>query len=122
MTPLGAVPAGMTCPACGVAAPAAARFCPACGERLAGGLEERRVVTMLFADLVDSTSLVESLDPEAARDLLNETFRRLAAEVRRFGGTLEKYNAVARRALERATAMGAHALVRHLTQAEGVGR
>ncbi|HJW60735.1 MAG TPA: AAA family ATPase, partial [Actinomycetota bacterium] len=36
-------------------------------------------------------SLVESLDPEAARDLLNETFRRLAAEVRRFGGTLEKY-------------------------------
>jgi class 3 adenylate cyclase len=112
----------MTCPACGVAAPAAARFCPACGERLAGGLEERRVVTVLFADLVDSTSLVESLDPEAARDLLNETFRRLAAEVRRFGGTLERYNAVARRALERATAMGAHALVRHLTQAEGVGR
>ena len=91
MTPLGAVPAGMSCPACGVATPAAARFCPACGERLAGGVEERRVVTVLFADLVDSTRLVESLDPEAARDLLNETFRRLAAEVRRFGGTLEKY-------------------------------
>jgi tetratricopeptide (TPR) repeat protein len=48
-------------------------------------------VTVLFADVVDSTSLVESLDPEAARDLLNETFRRLAAEVRRFGGTVEKY-------------------------------
>ena len=48
-------------------------------------------MTVLFADLVDSTRLVESLDPEAARDLLNETFRRLAAEVRRFGGTLEKY-------------------------------
>ena len=76
MTPLGAVPAGMTCPACGVAAPAAARFCPACGERLAGGLEERRVVTVLFAE----------------------------------------------RALDRATAMGAHALVRRLTQAEEVGR
>jgi class 3 adenylate cyclase len=91
VTPLGAVSAGMTCPACGVAAPAGARFCPACGERLAGGFEERRVVTVLFADLVGSTSLVESLDPEAARDLLNETFRRLAAEVRRFGGTLEKY-------------------------------
>ena len=56
-----------------------------------GGLDERRVLTVLFADLVDSTSLVESLDPEAARDLLSETFRRLAAEVRRFGGTLEKY-------------------------------
>src|SRR5215218_3147087 len=71
--------------------PAEARFCPACGQPLGGGVDERRVVTVLFADLVDSTSLVTSLDPEAARDLLNETFRRLAAEVRRFGGTLEKY-------------------------------
>jgi class 3 adenylate cyclase/tetratricopeptide (TPR) repeat protein len=74
-----------------VGTPAGARFCPACGERLGGGVDERRVVTVLFADLVDSTSLVTSLDPEAARDLLNETFRRLAAEVRRYGGTLEKY-------------------------------
>jgi class 3 adenylate cyclase/tetratricopeptide (TPR) repeat protein len=81
----------MSCPACGVGTPAEARFCPACGERLAGTVDERRVVTVLFADVVDSTRLVESLDPEAARDLLNETFRRLAAEVRRFGGTLEKY-------------------------------
>jgi class 3 adenylate cyclase/tetratricopeptide (TPR) repeat protein len=81
----------MVCPACGVASPAEARFCPSCGQRLLGGVDERRVVTVLFADLVDSTRLVESLDPEAARDLLNETFRRLAAEVRRFGGTLEKY-------------------------------
>jgi class 3 adenylate cyclase/ATP/maltotriose-dependent transcriptional regulator MalT len=81
----------MACPACGVATPAEARFCPACGQRLLGVADERRVVTVLFADLVDSTRLVESLDPEAARDLLNETFRRLAAEVRRFGGTLEKY-------------------------------
>ena len=91
MTPLGAASAGTTCPACGTGTPAEARFCPACGERLVGGLDERRVLTVLFADLVDSTSLVESLDPEAARDLLTETFRRLAAEVRRFGGTLEKY-------------------------------
>jgi len=91
VTPLGAASAGTTCPACGTATPAEARFCPACGERLLGGVDERRILTVLFADLVDSTSLVESLDPEAARDLLSETFRRLAAEVRRFGGTLEKY-------------------------------
>jgi class 3 adenylate cyclase/ATP/maltotriose-dependent transcriptional regulator MalT len=91
VTPHGAVSAGATCPACGAETPTAARFCPACGQRLLGGVEERRVVTVLFADLVDSTRLVEALDPEAARDLLNETFRRLAAEVRRFGGTLEKY-------------------------------
>ena len=58
MTPLGAVSAGTTCPACGVETPAAARFCPACGQRLLGGMEERRVVTVLFADLVDSTRLV----------------------------------------------------------------
>ncbi|HEV2895969.1 MAG TPA: adenylate/guanylate cyclase domain-containing protein, partial [Actinomycetota bacterium] len=91
MTPRGAASAGTTCPACGVETPAEARFCPACGQRLLGGVEERRVVTVLFADLVDSTRLVTALDPEAARDLLTETFRRLAAEVRRFGGTLEKY-------------------------------
>jgi hypothetical protein len=71
VTPLGAVPAGMTCPACGVAAPAAARFCPACGERLAGGLDERRVVTVLFADLVghesDLPGLIGALDHAEAR-------------------------------------------------------
>jgi class 3 adenylate cyclase/tetratricopeptide (TPR) repeat protein len=86
-----ATSAGATCPSCGAGAPAEARFCPACGQRLFGAADERRIVTVLFADLVDSTSLVESLDPEAARDLLSETFRQLAAEVRRFGGTLEKY-------------------------------
>jgi class 3 adenylate cyclase/tetratricopeptide (TPR) repeat protein len=92
VTPLEAASAGIACPACGVGTPAEARFCPACGERLlGGGDDERRVVTVLFADLVESTRLVESLDPEAARDLLNETFRRLAAEIRRCGGTLEKF-------------------------------
>jgi class 3 adenylate cyclase len=91
VTNLAATSAGASCPACGAGVPAEARFCPACGGRPLGGDEERRVVTVLFADVVDSTSLVESLDPEAARDLLNETFRRLAAEVRRFGGTVEKY-------------------------------
>jgi class 3 adenylate cyclase len=91
VTLLGATPAGVACPACGVTTPAGARFCPSCGQRLLGENDERRVVTVLFADLVDSSSLVESLDPEAARDLLNETFRQMAAEVRRVGGTLEKY-------------------------------
>jgi hypothetical protein len=111
----------MTCPACGVAAPAAARLCPACGERLAGGLEERRVVTVLFADLVDSTRLVESLDPEAAVALLERSLVDLAPALRRVDWA-EDADAVARRALERATTMGAHALVRRLTEAEEVGR
>ena len=80
-----------TCPACGAGSPADARFCPSCGGYLQVSEEQRRVVTVLFADLVDSTGLVETQDPEAVRGLLNEMFRRLAAEVRRFGGTLEKY-------------------------------
>jgi class 3 adenylate cyclase len=83
--------AGIACPACGASAPAEARFCPSCGGRLLGGTDERRVVTVLFADIVGSTRLVEVLDPEAARGLLRETFRLLAAEIRRYGGTLEKY-------------------------------
>jgi class 3 adenylate cyclase/tetratricopeptide (TPR) repeat protein len=91
VTHLASPSAGATCPACGAGAPAEARFCPACGGPLRAGGEERRVVTVLFADLVDSTGLVESLDPEAVRGLLNEMFRRLATEVRRFGGTVEKY-------------------------------
>jgi class 3 adenylate cyclase/tetratricopeptide (TPR) repeat protein len=91
VTRLGATSAGASCPACGAGAPADARFCPSCGGRLQAAEEERRVVTVLFADLVDSTGLVEALDPEAVRGLLNEMFRRLSAEIRRFGGTLEKY-------------------------------
>lgn len=63
---------------------------PGGGAATLSGME-RRVVTVLFADLVGSTALVESLDPEAARGLLDESFRRLAAEIRRCGGTLEKY-------------------------------
>jgi class 3 adenylate cyclase len=83
--------AGALCPSCAAQIPAGARFCPACGTRLEAGGEERRVLTVLFADLVDSTRLVESLDPEAARGQLDMLFQRLATEVHRCGGTLEKY-------------------------------
>jgi class 3 adenylate cyclase len=82
---------GAGCPFCGAAAAGGARFCSTCGGRLSGAGVERRVVTMLFADLVGSTRLVEALDPEAARRLLDDVFGRVAAEVHRRGGTLEKY-------------------------------
>jgi class 3 adenylate cyclase len=83
--------AGPACPSCGAGLPAGARFCPSCGARIVAGAPERRVVTVLFADLVDSTRLVVSLDAEAARDRLDQLFRLLAVEVRRRGGTVEKY-------------------------------
>ncbi|HZR98233.1 MAG TPA: adenylate/guanylate cyclase domain-containing protein, partial [Chloroflexota bacterium] len=53
--------------------------------------EERRLVTVLFADVVGFTPLAERLDPEDARDLMLRTFRELARVVREHGGRIEKY-------------------------------
>ncbi len=53
--------------------------------------EERRVVTILFADLVSSTQLADHMDPEDLRALLADYFASMAREVRRHGGTVEKY-------------------------------
>ena len=53
----------MTCPACGATNRAAARFCDSCGGALAAGTGVRRkVVTVLFCDVVGSTALGESID------------------------------------------------------------
>jgi class 3 adenylate cyclase len=51
----------------------------------------RKTVTILFADVVDSSRLSHALDPEAFRDLLARYFGELSAIVRRHGGTVEKY-------------------------------
>ena len=63
-----------TCPTCGHENPADARFCNACASPLIAAIEERReerkVVTVLFADLVGFTSQTERLDPEDVRALL----------------------------------------------------
>ena len=53
--------------------------------------QERRIVTVLFADLAGSTALGEQLDPEDVRDLQGELFELAAREVERFGGTTEKF-------------------------------
>jgi len=53
--------------------------------------EERKVVTVLFADLVGFTSRSERLDPEDVRALLSPYYARLRAELARFGGTVEKF-------------------------------
>jgi class 3 adenylate cyclase len=53
--------------------------------------EERKVVTVLFADLVGFTSRSERLDPEDVRALLSPYYARLRAELEHFGGTVEKF-------------------------------
>jgi class 3 adenylate cyclase len=64
----------LTCPSCGQENPEGARFCNACGAALtaepSAPREERKVVTVLFADLVGFTSRAEKLDPEEVRAVL----------------------------------------------------
>ena len=52
---------------------------------------DRRVVTVLFADMVSSTELAERLDPKDMRGILESLFNALATELRRFGATIDKY-------------------------------
>src|SRR6187549_3031382 len=72
-----------------------ARFCDSCGAALAAqqpsAREERKVVTVLFADLVGFTSRAEQLDPEDVRAVLEPYHARLRTELERRGGTVEKF-------------------------------
>jgi class 3 adenylate cyclase/tetratricopeptide (TPR) repeat protein len=72
-----------------------ARFCPTCGATLAPGgparEEERKLVTVLFADVTGSTALGERLDPERLRALLTAYFAAMSAMIESWGGTVEKF-------------------------------
>src|SRR5436853_2916057 len=84
----------VTCPSCGQENPDGARFCNACAAPLAAPSpprEERKVVTVLFCDLVGFTARSERLDPEDVRALLAPYHGRLREELERFGGTVEKF-------------------------------
>jgi class 3 adenylate cyclase/tetratricopeptide (TPR) repeat protein len=84
-----------TCPRCGQENPDGARFCNACGAPLtpdaAAPREERKIVTVLFCDLVGSTAKAERLDPEDVRAMLSPYYARLRAELEKLGGTVEKF-------------------------------
>jgi class 3 adenylate cyclase len=84
-----------TCVACGQESPDGFKFCGACGAPLdaaaAAPREERKVITVLFADLVGFTSRAEKLDPEDVRALLSPYYARLRHELERHGGTVEKF-------------------------------
>jgi class 3 adenylate cyclase/tetratricopeptide (TPR) repeat protein len=83
-----------TCERCGSELPPDATFCPACGHRVGGGPavdEERKLVTVLFADVVGSTDLGERLDPERLRAILDSYFAAMRREIEAEGGTVEKF-------------------------------
>ena len=81
------------CAQCGAGVPADARFCPACAApvSLTAPREERKLATVLFADLVASTELAGAIDPERTRVLLDRFYEAMAAEIERAGGTVEKF-------------------------------
>src|SRR5207302_10763266 len=89
------------CASCGAAIPPEARFCMDCGAALEGAPpaptpvaappEERRQVTVLFADLSGYTAVSEHMDRERVKALVDGALRRLAEEVERFGGSVDKY-------------------------------
>ena len=78
---------------CGQALPDGARFCPNCGAVVATvlGTEERKMVTVLFADLVDSTGLAQALDPERAREVMGLFFQAATEELQALRGRPEKF-------------------------------
>jgi class 3 adenylate cyclase/tetratricopeptide (TPR) repeat protein len=81
-----------TCERCGALLPADARFCPTCGMPVAVEVgEERKVVTILFADLAGSTELAARLDPERFREVMAEFYRQAGDEVTSLRGRTEKF-------------------------------
>ncbi len=94
-------PVDLACRSCGAAIALDARFCARCGTPVAGpgpaAVEaagtgrERKVATMVFADLVGFTGLNETTDPEVVQALVTRAFDRLSAEVARYEGAIEKF-------------------------------
>ena len=85
-----------TCSSCGNQLPGAFLFCPFCGASLAeqappSALEERKVVSVLFCDLVGFTASSEQQDPEDVRARVRPYYLMLRTELERYGGTVEKF-------------------------------
>jgi class 3 adenylate cyclase/tetratricopeptide (TPR) repeat protein len=99
------------CSACGRPNPPGARFCGDCGARITGSearperppaspalhpdylapSAERRLLTVMFCDLVDSTTLASRLDPEDFRDVIGAYHRCVTEVIARFGGFVARY-------------------------------
>jgi Adenylate cyclase, family 3 (some proteins contain HAMP domain) len=82
------------CPRCGLDNPDGAKFCSSCGTKLHKGSrarEERKIVSVLFVDLVGFTARSDQADPEDIRDLLQLYHSLVREQAERFGGTVEKF-------------------------------
>ena len=106
-----AAPLALLCPSCGAPNEPDMRFCGECATPLAAGttpppvaratpgpagpravpIAERRLVTVLFADLVGFTTLAEGRDAEDTRELLSRYFDLSRDVIGRYGGTVEKF-------------------------------
>jgi class 3 adenylate cyclase/tetratricopeptide (TPR) repeat protein len=103
-------PLASGCPSCGAINPPGKKFCGDCGTALGGAIPgaistagsgpaaqtsapvaERRVVSILFADLVGFTTLAEGKDAEDTRELLSRYFDLARDVIGRYGGTVEKF-------------------------------
>ena len=92
------------CQKCGFANPPETRFCAQCGAPLEtiallrapaephdGLTGERRHLTVLFCDLVNSTSIAAQLDPEEWREIVADYHRAAAQAIERYGGHVAQY-------------------------------
>jgi class 3 adenylate cyclase/tetratricopeptide (TPR) repeat protein len=91
------------CPSCGAPNAPGTKFCGECGTPLQNGTPaapagpatapttERRLVSVLFADLVGFTTLSEQRDAEDVRELLGQYFESSRDIIERYGGTVEKF-------------------------------
>lgn len=80
----------MTCTTCGRPVAVDARFCSHCGAPQVTTTEERRIVTVLFADIVGFTTMAEGMDPEDVKHWVDRAFELLARDIRAFGGAVDK--------------------------------
>jgi class 3 adenylate cyclase len=85
----------LVCPACGSQRGADARFCPSCGSAFgdpaSAESETRKIVTIVFLDVVSSTQLGEGLDSELLRRVMSRYFDEMRAVLERHGGVVEKF-------------------------------
>jgi class 3 adenylate cyclase len=104
-------PLAASCPTCGTVNPPGAKFCAECATPLAAvgraivvpatargdrarapePIAERRLVSVLFTDLVSWTTIAAGRDAEEARDLLSRYFELARVVIERYGGIVEKF-------------------------------